>query len=217
MSQLDSMLPQLKILVPYLQGLGWSVGSHLGSACVKAIFFEQVRLTNITAALESLTPEALTWSGKGGACTAPGEVVVDCMSLAVFNKLKGSANTAGAAAPAADEKMWDETKANFLSDVVSMIAYFDTNEAVQNDKSLVFKEMLLAFQTVLRAASKHMGVGPTDLRSAFELLENTDCGRRIAEGLKSSGVGAAIAVDARELLVEGGARQGLRRELHDRG
>jgi hypothetical protein len=48
-----------------------------------------------------------------------------------------------------------------------------------------------------------MGVGPTDLRSAFELLENTDCGRRIAEGLKSSGVGAAIAVDARELLVEG--------------
>ena len=56
MSQLDSMLPQLKILVPYLQGLGWSVGSHLGSAYVKAIFFEQVRLTNITVALESLTP-----------------------------------------------------------------------------------------------------------------------------------------------------------------
>ena len=54
--------------------------------------------------------------------------------------------------------MWDETKANFLSDVVSMIAYFDTNEAVQNDKSLVFKEMLLAFQTVLRAASKQRGV-----------------------------------------------------------
>ncbi len=144
MSQLESMLPQLKILVPHLRELGWSVGSHLGSAYVKAIFFEQVRLTNITAALGSLTPKALTWSDNGAALTAPGEVVVDCMSLAVFNKLKGSANTVGAAAPAADEKKWDETKTNFLSDVVSMIAYFDTIEAVQNDKSLVCKEMLLA-------------------------------------------------------------------------
>ncbi len=179
------------------------MGSHLGSAYVKATFFEQVRMTNITVALESLTPAALTWSGKGGACTSPGEVVVDCMSLAVFNKLKGSANTVGAAAPAADEKKWDETKTNFLSDVVSMIAYFDTIEAVQNDKSLVFKEMLLAFQMILRAATKQTGVSPTDLRGAFDLLENTDCGRRIAEGLNTSGVGAAIAVDARELLVEG--------------
>ncbi len=180
MSQLESMLPQLKIFVPDLQGLGWSVGSHLGSAYVKAIFFEQVRLTGITAALETLTPEALTWSGNGGACTAPGEVVVDCMSLAVFNKLKGSANTVGAAAPAADEKKWDETKTNFLSDVVSTISYFDTNEAVHNDKSLVFKEMLLAFQMILRAATKQAGVSPTDLRGAFDLLENTGCGRRTA-------------------------------------
>ena len=203
MSQLESMLPQLKIFVPYLQGLGWSVGSHLGSAYVKAIFFEQVRMTNITVALESLTPAALTWSGTGGACTSPGEVVVDCMSLAVFNKLKGSANTVGAAAPAADEKKWDETRTNFLSDVVSMINYFDTSEAVQSDTSLVFREMLVAFQMIRRAATKQMGVSPTDLRGAFDLLENTDCGRRIAEGLNSSGVGAAIAVDARELLVEG--------------
>lgn len=63
--------------------------------------------------------------------------------------------------------------------------------------------MLQMVEVVAKAAVQPAGVKLEALRSAFSLVSSAPLGRKIAEGLKASGVGQALDLDARQLLAAG--------------
>lgn len=66
-----------------------------------------------------------------------------------------------------------------------------------------FATLLRMVGVVAKAAAQPAGVKPTALREAFSLVTADPLGKKIAEGLKASGVGQALDLDARHLLAAG--------------
>lgn len=66
-----------------------------------------------------------------------------------------------------------------------------------------FAQLLRMVEVVARAAAAPTGVKPVSLREAFASVSSDPLGKKIAEGLKARGVGQALDLDARQLLVAG--------------
>lgn len=66
-----------------------------------------------------------------------------------------------------------------------------------------FTKLMKMVEVVGRAAAQPAGVKPVALREAFAAVTNDPLGKKIAEGLKASGVGQALDLVARQLLAAG--------------
>ena len=200
LTQLDSMRPALEVLAQYAKGvMEIPLGPLVGSLHIKSQFLAHID-ADLGGAMALLTVENLTWSSGGDRWTNPGEVFIDAMTTVLFRRLKETTTHDNNKAQTAED--WEATKEGF-SQMVTGFASFVVKHKATFTGFMEFGPVLEALCLISESALGAPGVAPDKLRSAFALIDRDARAVRLKEGLAAAGVGAALAADAKEVLMGG--------------
>ena len=195
-AHLKNLTEPLDVVSKWMKSSGIALGPIMGSTWVKAEFSQQDSVHDAVKVLQRAA------SSQEDTRSQPEHrspfLINDCITNFLHTKMKQTVSEGDSASSA---EAWAKTKAVF-SEAVRVFSDYAQKHDKLGAGSCDLHMLLQSLSVVCGAAEQKVGITPKALQKALGHIETSQEGGRIQDGF-GSGVGAALLVDAKELLVAG--------------